>query len=65
MQDLEEEGLSVVGLAHGSLSSGWRITTVVTYFIRFVWGAGWRSASSLNAGVTCRLRAELAKGHCG
>lgn len=33
-----------------SLSSGWRITTVkLTCFIRFVWGAGWRSASSLNS----------------
>lgn len=48
MQDLEEEGYLVVWRTR-SLSSGWRITTVkLMCFIRFVLGAGWRSASSLN-----------------
>ncbi len=48
MQDLEEEGYRLVWRTR-SLSSGWRITTVkLMCFIRFVLGAGWRSASSLN-----------------
>ncbi len=58
--DSEEEAIWSVWRT-SSLSSGWRITTVkLTCFIRFVWGAGWRSASSfeqlaLHAGYALRL----------